>query len=84
MTGHKHATGLRCPDGHSGPFRYVEAIEVWRNVVTASKSELQVDAYWQTGDGYWDGVTGSEYLQCHHDTCLEKFPLPDGAVIDWL
>lgn len=75
---------IRCPRGHHGPFRYVEAIEVWRNVVESSATSLRIHGLWQTGDGYWERQDGSEYLECHYDYCLLSFPLPSGIQIDWV
>jgi len=74
--------GLLCPNGHSGPWRWVEAIEVWREVVVVEGSRLQVNAHWATGEGYHDGIPGSGYLECraHSDGgyCAEPIQVPSG------
>lgn len=75
---------LKCPAGHTGPFRYVEAIEVWREVQTATTDEVVVLADWQTGEGYNEGVPDSGYLMCwaHAEGgghCVQQFPVPDGV-----
>lgn len=79
---------LVCPSGHEGPWRYVEAIEVWREVRSAATDSLTVDSQWHTGEGYDDGVAGSAYLLCwatdstgHH--CAERVELPADAEIYW-
>jgi hypothetical protein len=78
---------LVCPDGHTGPWRYVEAIEVWREVLDVTETGLVINSYWQTGEGYNDGVPGSGYLQCWAAVdgggkCVEEVPLPD-VDIEW-
>lgn len=82
------AAKLVCPSGHEGPWRYVEAIEVWREVRGLATDRLTVDSRWNTGEGYDDGIAGSAYLMCwaadstgHH--CAERTELPTGIVIDW-
>lgn len=71
-----------CPNGCSSPrWRYVEAIEVWREVLEVTPASLTVNSYWQTGDGYNDGLEGSAYLQCWD--CAEQVPLPAGVELEW-
>lgn len=79
---------LVCQSGHEGPWLYVEAIEVWREVRSVTAGSLTVDSQWHTGDGYDDGVEGSAYLLCwatdsngYH--CANRVELPADAVIDW-
>jgi len=78
---------LSCPDGHSGPWRFVEAIEVWRDVMAAGPDGLVVSSQWHTGEGYDDGVEGSAYLLCWADLggsrCAESVELPEDIPIEW-
>ena len=78
---------LRCPAGHSGPFRYVEAIEVWRNVDSVDGSVVTVHGLWRTGEGYNDGIEGSECFECHADVggadCGERIPLAGDIRLVW-
>ena len=71
-----------CPLGHYGPWRYVEAIEVWRKVVGLTEAgKLLIASEWRTGEGYNDGVDGSGYLECwagHGTDCVERVELPQG------
>lgn len=72
-----------CPAGHNGPFLYVEAIEVWRDVLSFSQDKIVIAAPWQTGEGYDDGLPGSGYLLCvaeaEHGHCNQKVPLQEGV-----
>ena len=71
-----------CPNGCSSPrWRYVEAIEVWRDVLGVMPASPTVNSYWQTGDGYNDGLEGSAYLQCWD--CAARVPLPPGVELEW-
>ena len=58
------AEQLRCPAGHPGPFWYVEALEVHRGVAIATTTELVVEAPWETGEGFDEGLPGTGYLLC--------------------
>ena len=75
----------KCPEGHDGPWRYVEAIEVFREVVGTSADRLVVNGRWETDEGYNEGVPGSKYLECRGDNsgCLKRVPVPDTIQIDW-
>ena len=77
--------GPVCPEGHNGPWRYVEAIEVWREVLEAAPGLLRVNSYWQTGDG--NSVEDSGYLLCWaevgDDRCMERVELDEDIEIDW-
>lgn len=80
-------TEFRCYHGHAGPWRHVEHIEVWREVVEVTDDAFVVDSEWHTGDGYNDGVPGSAYLMCWASVpgghCAEQVTLPFGTVIYW-
>ena len=84
--------GPVCPAGHNGPWRYVEAIEVWREVLEATPGLLRVNSYWQTGEGFNEGVEDSGYLLCWaqvgddppHPHCVERVELAKGIDIDWV
>lgn len=80
--------GPVCPAGHNGPWRYVEAIEVWREVLEATPGLLRVNSYWQTGEGFNEGVEDSGYLLCWARMeggghCVERVELAEGIDIDW-
>lgn len=87
MAGHEDAPTLRCPEGHEGPFWFVEAIEVHREVRSDDGTTLCVDAAWSTGDGFDEGVEGSQYLLCRHrgqsGVCAERTEVPSDRVISW-
>lgn len=77
-----------CPKGHEGPWRYVEAIEIYRDVAAAGADFLEVNEIWETDEGYNEGVPGSAYLEClgsdGGSRCLERVPVPDETQIEWL
>lgn len=80
---------LTCPKGHTGPWRYVEAIEVWRDVESVGDDGIKVNAHWQTGEGYDTGVPGSAYLLCWATeggvhSCLERVELPEGVEAEFV
>jgi len=80
--------GPVCPRGHSGPWRYVESIEVWREVMEAKSGLLRVAPEWHTGEGYDEGVPGTAYLLCWAGMegggrCVERVELPDATAIAW-
>jgi hypothetical protein len=88
MTG----TFVTCPNGHPGPWRYVEAIEVWRDAVEVQTPDgqeraLVVSSQWNSGDCYDDGVPDTGYLECHHSDdgirCVERVELPAGLRVVW-
>lgn len=62
-----------CPNGHEGPFVFIEAIEVRRHVLSADSGLFYMEGGYSTGEGYDDGIPGSEYLQCHHQGPTDKF-----------
>ena len=69
------------PNGCSSPrWRYVEAIEVLRDVLEVTPTSLTVNSYWQTGDGYNDGLEGSAFLQC--GDCAAQVPVPCGVELE--
>ena len=83
-----------CPDcGNTDPdtIRYVEHIESWRRCLKFTRSGiLQVDGYYETGDGYDDGH--DPYWECHvweykrGNECLKTWPVTDEEYkrIDWI
>jgi hypothetical protein len=86
------SSSIRCPHGHAGPFRYVEKIECWRDVVLAVGGRLKVDGLYHTDEGY-DEVGTDAYLECRFeeagerlvDPCLLRFPVPvPGEQIEWV
>lgn len=79
-------TELRCPLGHPGPFWYVEAIEVHRAVTTATTNRIVVEAPWETGEGFDEGMPDSGYLLCRwrgedgiDPVYVEQLDLPPGV-----
>jgi hypothetical protein len=78
---------LLCRSGHGGPWRYVEQIEVWREVLVVESSGLVVAPEWHTGEGFNEGVPGTGYLLCWHRTphgkCAERVEIPEGFDIEW-
>ena len=80
-------TEFRCVRGHAGPWRHVEMIEVWREVLEVTDDAFVVDSEWRTGEGYNDGVPGSSYLLCWASVpggrCVDQVSLPFGTIIDW-
>lgn len=78
---------VRCPKGHAGPFWYVEAIEVWRKVKIVTDDQLEVEAAYQTGEGFDDGIPNSAYLLCRapesDGLCVEEIQLPEDTDIRW-
>ena len=79
---------LRCPKGHTGPWRYVEAIEVFREVEGGAGKDIKVQARWETGEGYDTGIPGSAYLLCCADgtlgRCIERVELPNDAQVEFV
>ena len=90
-TGVADAAPPSCPMGHTGPWRYVEAVEaveVLREVHGIAGARLVVDARWSTGEGFDEGLPGTGYLLCWYTEpggahCAEKVELPPGVPIDW-
>lgn len=80
-------SSVACPAGHAGPWRYVEAIEVWREVIELHADLVTVNSRWHTGEGYNDGVEGSAYLLCWADLgggyCAERVELPQDLEVEW-
>jgi len=78
---------ITCPKGHPGPFRYVEAIEVWREVTSANSQRIRIHGEWRTGEGFNEGLPGSDYLLCRapvgEGICGEEFPIPDGVELEF-
>lgn len=79
---------LACPEGHHGPWRYVEAIEVWRDVIDDEPEGLTIASEWHTGNGFAEGIPGTAYLLCwasldNGGHCVERIDLPDGIDITW-
>lgn len=81
------ASELRCPKAHTGPWRFVEAIEVWRDVTVHSDDTFVVNCEWNTAEGYNDGIDGTAYLLCwatdDDGHCAETVELPEDATITW-
>jgi len=80
---------IRCPKGHDGPFRYVEAIEILREVVSISANMIVVNERWAHADGFPNSIEGADYLLCwwRHDGggyCGKEVPIPPDFQIDWL
>ncbi len=79
---------VRCASGHGGPWRYVEAIEVWREVLDTPGNALRVESRWQTGEGFNEGIEGSAYLMCcapaEAGFCAERVEVPEDIEIDWI
>jgi hypothetical protein len=81
---------LLCPEGHAGPFRYVEPIFCWRDVEGVDPDgTLRINAFYRTGEGYDDGDDENAYLECHFcldergPECMATFPVPADVVIEW-
>ena len=64
MSSETHEAALECPSGQAGPWRYVEQIEVWREVLSATEQGLVIDSEWYSGEGFNEGVPGTGYLLC--------------------
>ena len=82
------SANLVCPRGHGGQYRYVEAVEMWRQVLDVKPGHLVVSSQSQTGEGYNDGIEGTAYLECRAGMegggyCVERVELPDTIAIDW-
>lgn len=78
----------RCQYGHTGPWRYVEAIEVWRDVRDIQSGVIEIDSEWHTGDGYDGGIPGTAYLLCwaaidHGARCADHVQIPPDAPVDF-
>jgi hypothetical protein len=79
----------RCGNDDFLKFRYVEKIEVYRQVLGVKNGELQINGLYQSGEGYDDGEGG--YFECLEElksggTCLYQWPVPDWVAkrIDWV
>jgi hypothetical protein len=79
---------LKCRSGHSGPWRYVEQIEVWRTVSAVGPKGITVNPHWETGEGYNDGVDGTAYLLCwarenDGSRCVCSVEITAGTPVSW-
>ena len=83
---------IRCPKcNSSGPFRYVEDIESYREVEKIEDGLLIVDGFYRTGEGYDDGKNARLECQADHSevneghrTCFQQFAIPEGLEIDFV
>lgn len=78
---------LSCPQGHQGPWRFVETVEVQRDVTHVDYLSLNVDSTWLTGTEFEDVVPGSAYLLCWFGTdeqrCCETVDIWEDTNIVW-
>lgn len=81
----------KCKNDDSTKFRYVEQIEAHRQVTGISGGVVLVESRYATGEGYDDGIPGTEYFECHNlddrgHECLHRIPVPEfvKAKIDWV
>jgi len=80
-------TEYSCPHGHRGPWRFVEALEVQRDVTHIGPSGIDVNSTWLIGTEFEDVIPGSGYLLCWFGTdeerCCENVDISEDTNIMW-
>lgn len=74
-------TPLRCPKGHSGPWRYAEDVVQYYDRVRVDEDARRVYVDFNFQD---DSVVGTGRLLCNAADCmsLDEVPIPGEYVVD--
>lgn len=78
----EEANDIEPTHGGPGMFRYLEDIVVYRNIERLKNGKVEIDGFYQSGEGYDDGT--NPRFECR--SCLHEFAVPEWVLesIEWV